>query len=133
MRIVIENGRLLDPAKKLDGKQDLYIVDGKIVSLKMKPDGFESDLQIDAKDKVVLPGLVDLCARLREPGYAHKATFQSECYAANSSGITSICCPPDTNPVIDTTAVVDLIRQRTRDANRANVYPSSGAHTWLEG
>lgn len=133
MRIIIEKGRLLDPAHKLDGKQDLFIADGKIVGIKKKPDGFESDLQIDAKDKVVLPGLVDLCARLREPGYAHKATFQSECQAANSSGITSICCPPDTKPVIDTTAVVDLIHQRTRDANRTNVYPLAALTLGLKG
>ena len=133
MRIIIEKGRLLDPANKLDGKQDLFIADGKVVGIKKKPEGFESDLQIDAKDKVVLPGLVDLCARLREPGYAYKGTFQSECQAANSSGITSICCPPDTNPVIDTTAVVDLIRQRTRDANRGNVYPLAALTLGLKG
>ena len=133
MRIIIEKGRLLDPANKLDGKQDLFIADGKIVGINKRPDGFESDLQIDAQDKVVLPGLVDLCARLREPGYAYKGTFQSECQAANSSGITSICCPPDTKPVIDTTAVVDLIHQRTRDAKRSNVYPLAALTLGLKG
>ncbi len=133
MRISIENGRLLDPANKLDGKQDLFIADGKIVGIKKKPDGFKSDLQINAKDKIVLPGLVDLCARLREPGLEHKATFQTELHAANSSGITSICCPPDTNPVIDTPAVVELIRQRTRDTNRANIYPLGALTHGLKG
>jgi len=133
MRIIINHGRLLDPANKLDAKQDLFIADGKIVGIKKKPDGFESDLQIDAKDKIVLPGLIDLCARLREPGYAHKATFQSECQAANSSGITSICCPPDTKPVIDATAVVDLIHQRTEDTNRTNVYPLAALSLGLKG
>jgi dihydroorotase len=133
MRIVIENGRLLDPANKLDGKQDLFIADGKIIGIKKKPDGFENDLQINAKGNIVLPGLVDLCARLREPGHVHKATFQSECHAANSSGITSICCPPDTRPVIDTTAVVDLIHQRTRKVNRTNVYPLAALTLGLKG
>lgn len=123
MRIVIEKGKLLDPANKIDAKQDLYIADGKIVGIKKKPDGFESDLQIDAKDKIILPGLVDLCARLREPGLEHKGTIQSEGRAANSSGITSICCPPDTDPVIDTPAVIELIHQRARDAGRTNIYP----------
>lgn len=133
MRIMIKAGRVLDPANKIDNKQDLFIADGKIVGLKNKPDGFETDLEIDAKDKLVLPGLVDLCARLREPGYAHKATFKSECQAANSSGITSICCPPDTKPVIDTTAVVDLIQHRADNANRANVYPLAALTLGLQG
>ena len=133
MRISIENGRLIDPSNKLDGKQDLYIADGKIVGIKTKPDGFKSDLQINAKDKIILPGLVDLCARLREPGFEHKATFQTELYAANSSGITSICYPPDTDPVIDTPAVVELIHQRTRDVNRTNIYPLGALTHGLNG
>ncbi len=123
MRIIIDNGRLFDPTNKLDAKQTLYIADGKIVAIKNKPDGFVSDLQIDAKDKLVLPGLVDLCARLREPGFKYKGTFQTECLAANSSGITSICCPPDTNPIIDTPAVAEFIYQRAREIGRNNVYP----------
>ncbi|HIF50693.1 MAG TPA: dihydroorotase [Thiotrichaceae bacterium] len=123
MRIHIEGGRLLDPANNLDAKQDLFIADGKIVSIKKKPDGFDSDLQINAKDKIVLPGLVDLCARLREPGLEYKGTIQTESLAANSSGITSICCPPDTDPVIDTPAIIELIHQRSRDAERTNIYP----------
>lgn len=133
MRISIENGRLIDPSNKLDGKQDLFIADGKIVGIKKKPDGFKSDLQINAKDRIVLPGLVDLCARLREPGFEHKATFQTELHAANSSGITSICCPPDTDPVIDTPAVVELIHQRTRDTNRTNIYPLGALTHGLNG
>ena len=133
MRLTIERGRILDPASKLDSEQDLFIDDGKIVSLKKKPDGFESDFQIDAKNKIILPGLVDLCARLREPGFAYKATFQSECKAANSNGITSICCPPDTNPIIDAIAVVDLIHQRARETNRTNVYPFAALTLGLKG
>ena len=133
MHISIENGKLLDPANKLDSKQDLFIADGKIVGINKKPDGFDSDLQINAKDKIVLPGLVDLCARLREPGFEHKATFKTECHAANSSGITSICCPPDTNPVVDTTAVVELIHQHARDTNRTNIYPLGALTHGLNG
>lgn len=133
MRIVIKGGRVIDTANSLDGKQDLYIADGKIVAHKKQPAGFKSDLLINAKDKIVLPGLIDLCARLREPGYVHKATIESESHAANKSGITSICYPPDTKPVIDTTAVVDLIQQRTRDANRINVYPLAALTLGLKG
>ena len=111
----------------------MFIADGKIVGIKKKPDGFQSDLLIDAKDKIVLPGLVDLCARLREPGQERKGTFQSELLAANNSGITSVCCPPDTRPVIETTAVVELIHQRARDTHRANVYPLGALTQGLQG
>ena len=72
MRIHIKGGRLVDPANKLDAKQDLFISDGVIAGIDKKPDGFESDLEINAKDKLVLPGLVDICARFREPGFENK-------------------------------------------------------------
>ena len=133
MRIHIKDGRLLDPANKLDAKQDLFIADGKIVGLNKKPDSFESDLQINAKDKLVLPGLIDLCARLREPGLEYKGTVKSESLAASSSGITSICCPPDTDPIIDTPAVVEFINQRSRDAGRSNIYPLGALTQELKG
>ena len=133
MRISIENGKLLDPSNKLDQKQDLFIADGKIVSLEKKPDDFNPDLVINAKDKIVLPGLVDLCARLREPGFEKKGNFDSELYAANSSGITSISVPPDTTPVIDTPAVVEFIHQRARETNRANIFPLGALTQKLKG
>jgi dihydroorotase len=123
MRLHIESGRIFDPVNKLDAKQDLFIADGKIVGIKKKPAGFESDLQINAKNKIILPGLVDLCARLREPGLEHKGTILSESIAASSSGITSICCPPDTDPVIDTPAAIEFIHQRAREAGRTHVFP----------
>ena len=133
MRIAIENGRLLDPSNNLDQKQDIFIVDGKIVSFKKKPDDFKPDIVVDAKNKIILPGLVDLCARLREPGFEKKGNFSSELYAANSSGITSVSVPPDTTPVIDTPAVVEFIHQRAREINRANVYPLGALTQKLKG
>ncbi len=133
MRISIENGRLLDPSNNLDQKQDIFIVDGKIVSFKKKPDGFKPDIVVDAKNKIILPGLVDLCARLREPGLEKKGNFSSELYAANSSGITSVSVPPDSTPVIDTPAVVEFIHQRAREINRANVYPLGALTQKLKG
>ena len=133
MRISIENGRLLDPSNNLDQKQDIFIVDGKIVSFKKKPDGFKPDIVVDAKNKIILPGLVDLCARLREPGLEKKGNFSSELYAANSSGVTSVSVPPDTAPVIDTPAVVEFIHQRAREINRANVYPLGALTQKLKG
>ena len=133
MHISIENGRLLDPSNNFDQKQDIFIVDSKIVSFKKKPDGFKPDIVVDAKNKIVLPGLVDLCARLREPGLEKKGNFSSELYAANSSGITSVSVPPDTTPVIDTPAVVEFMNQRAREINRANVYPLGALTQKLKG
>ena len=133
MRISIENGRLLDPSNNFDQKQDIFIVDGKIVSFKKKPDDFKPDIVVDAKNKIILPGLVDLCARLREPGLEKKGNFSSELYAANSSGITSVSVPPDSTPVIDTPAVVEFIHQRAREINRANVYLLGGLTQQLKG
>jgi len=133
MRILIENGKLLAPSSKLDQVQDLFIAENKIVSLKKKPSGFNPDLVINAKDKIILPGLIDLCARLREPGSEKKGSFDSELYAANSSGITSVSIPPDTKPVIDTPAVVEFIHQRARETNRANIYPLGALTHQLKG
>jgi dihydroorotase len=133
MRIHIKQGRLLDPAKSLNAQQDLYIADSKIVSIDKKPDGFESDLEIDAKDKIVLPGLVDICARFREPGFEHKGSFKTESLAATSSGVTSICCPPDTDPIIDTTAVVEFIIKRSIEAGRTKIYPLGALTHGLKG
>ncbi len=133
MRIHIQNGRLLDPSSQLDGQHDLFIADGKIVGIKNKPDGFVYDLQIDAQDQLVIPGIVDLCARLREPDTGYLATFATELLAANKSGITSICCPPDTDPIIDTPAVVELIQQRTRHIQRSNIYPLAALSKGLKG
>ncbi len=133
MNIHIKGGRLYDPASKLDAKQDLYIVEGKIVGINKKPKDFKSDLVINATDKIVLPGIVDICARLREPGYEHKGTINTESLAANSSGITTICCPPDTDPVVDTPAVIEFIHQRARESGRTNIFPLGALTNGLEG
>ncbi len=122
MRSIIKNGRLIDPLNNIDTVTSVYIEDGKIAAVGKPPKSFKADSTIDASNQVVCPGFVDLAARLREPGYEYKATISSECYAAVANGITSLCCPPDTLPVIDTTAVVELINQRSEIANYAKVY-----------
>lgn len=111
-RIRISGGRVIDPAGGIDARQDLFIAGGRIAAIGHAPDGFSPDLEIDASDCIVSPGLVDLSARVREPGQEQKATIASESLAAASGGITTLCCPPDTNPVIDTPAVTELIRLR---------------------
>lgn len=121
MRISIVGGRIIDPAHHLDRVQDLHIHDGRIAALGKAPDGFKAERTLDARGHVVCPGLVDLCARLREPGQQHKATIASETRAAAAGGITTLCCPPDTDPVIDTPAVAELIHQRAEQAGHARV------------
>ncbi len=99
-RIRIANGRLFDPACDLDMTGDLCIADEKIVAIGDAPGDFDADITIDARDKLVIPGLIDLNARLREPGLEHKGTIISETTAAASGGITTVICPPDTTPVM---------------------------------
>ena len=111
-RIRISGGRVIDPAGGIDAVSDVFIAAGRIAAVGNAPEGFSADLDIDASDCIVCPGLVDISARVREPGQEHKATIASESLAAASGGITTLCCPPDTIPVIDTPAVTELIRLR---------------------
>jgi dihydroorotase len=120
-RIKISGGRLVDPSNGIDDAHDVYIAEGRIAAIGSAPDGFSADIELDASNLVVIPGLIDLCARLREPGQEHKATIDSECRAAAANGITTLCCPPDTDPVIDTPAVVELIRHRAQQTGAARV------------
>lgn len=133
MNLLIKNGHVIDPANNINDKHDVYIAEGHIVSVGKKPDGFKADKTIDATDKIVCPGLVDLCARLREPGQEHKATIKSETLAAASGGITTLCCPPDTRPIIDTPAVVESIRERAEHHGYAQVLPLGALTHQLEG
>jgi len=123
VRLKISNGRIIDPANKLDQTADLFIEAEHVVSIGKSPKGFKVEQEIDASNQIVCPGLVDLCARLREPGQEHKATIASETAAAATAGITSICCPPDTIPVIDTPAVVELIFRRSLNSHQSRVFP----------
>jgi len=120
-RIHIHGGRVIDPANNIDAKTDLYIARGKIAGLHAAPEGFTPETSIDASGCIVCPGLVDLSARVREPGQENKATIASETRAAASGGITTLCCPPDTNPIIDTPAVAELIRLRATECGKARV------------
>jgi len=131
--ISIINGRLIDPANDIDEHLDLHISQGKILSVGEKPSGFEADIIIDAKNKVICPGLVDLNAHLREPGYEFKGSIESETAAAAKSGITTLIFPPDTLPVIDTPAVVELIRRKAKQSGKARVLTQAAMTQDLEG
>lgn len=121
MKIRIKNGRVIDPASQFDGRQDVFISDGKIVAITDHLDDFSADQVIDATGLMVIPGLVDLSVRLREPGQEHTATILSETSAAAAGGITTLCVPPDTDPVIDNPAVVELIEDRAKKSGQAMV------------
>jgi dihydroorotase len=128
MRLHIKNGRLVDPATGKDGVGDLYVDEGKIVE-RLK----SAERVIDAKGLVVSPGFIDLSARLREPGYEYKATLESEMDAAVAGGVTSLACPPDTDPPLDEPGLVDMLRRRALSLERARVYPVGALTMKLEG
>ncbi len=132
--IHIRNGIVVDPANDIHEQRDVFIRDGKILAVSNEaPDNFNADSVIDAIGHIVCPGLVDMCARLREPGQESKATIASETSAAAGAGITSICCPPDTNPIIDSTAVATLIRDKANDIGKASVYTLGALTQALDG
>jgi len=123
MRIRIHNGHIIDPANRIDAPGSIYLENDRIIEVTDQTLEFNPDLEIDAQGKLVCPGFIDLGARFREPGLEHKATIAGESRAAVSAGITTVCYPPDTNPVIDTSAVVELIHQRTAALNLTRIYP----------
>jgi dihydroorotase len=133
MKIHIKNGRLIDPQNGIDAKQDLFIAAGKVVSIGNMPNDFAANQVIDATGLIVCPGLVDLSARLREPGFEYKATLESELKAAAAGGITSLACPPDTEPVLDEPGLVEMLKHRARQLNLTHVYPLGALTHRLQG
>jgi dihydroorotase len=133
MKIHIKNGRLVDPKNGIDAQRDLYIAAGKVVAIGAAPDGFNANRTVDAAGLVVCPGLVDLAARLREPGFEYMATLESEMQAAIAGGVTSLACPPDTDPPLDEPGLVEMLKFRARSLNQAHVYPVGALTQGLKG
>ncbi len=133
MRILIKNGRVIDPKNGMDAVNDLYITAGKIVAIGAEPDRFQANHVINAKGLVVCPGLVDLSVRLREPGLEYKATLESEMRAAVAGGVTSLACPPDTDPPLDEPGLVEMLKHRAKSLNQAHVYPIGALTQGLKG
>ena len=133
MKLHIQGGRLIDPANNIDAPHDLYVADGKIVAIGQAPDGFSAEQTINASGQIVCPGLVDLAAHFREPGKEHKATIASESRAAVKGGITTVCCPPNTDPIADTPAVAELIHQKAELAGLVNIVSIGALTQGLEG
>ena len=133
MKIEIAHGRLVDPKHGVDRPASLYIAAGKVVAIGTPPAGWQAGRVLDASGCIVAPGLVDLAARLREPGLEHKATLESEMDAAVAGGVTSLACPPDTDPPLDEPGLVEMLKQRARLSNRAHVYPVGALTVGLAG
>ncbi|PTR09526.1 dihydroorotase [Nitrosospira sp. Nsp5] len=133
MKLLIKSGRVVDPGNGIDAVMDVFVAAGKIVGMGSIPDGFHANREINAKDLVVCPGLVDLSARLREPGFEYKATLKSEMEAAVAGGITSLACSPDTDPPLDEPGLVEMLKHRARSLNQAHLYPIGALTQGLKG
>jgi dihydroorotase len=123
MKILIRGGRVIDPASGFDHVADVCVAAGKVVSIGREPADFAAQRVIEASGLVVAPGLVDLAARLREPGLEHKATLESEMHAAAAGGVTALACPPDTDPPLDEPGLVEMLKFRARNLPGPRVYP----------
>jgi dihydroorotase len=132
-RLLIKGGRIIDPASGFDAVAPLCVADGVIAGLGSVPDGFEPECTVDAAGQIVSPGFIDLCARMREPGQTRKASIASETAAAAKGGITTLCCPPDTSPVIDTPAVATLVQEKAEQAGKARLLPIGALTRQLDG
>jgi len=133
MMLVIQGGRVIDPANGIDQQADLYVQNGKVAAIGEAPAGFEVQQTIDASGQIVVPGLIDLCAHVREPGYTQKGTIASETGAAVAGGITTLVTPPDSKPIVDTPAVAELILDRAEAAGNARVLPMGALTQGLNG
>jgi len=133
MRTHICNARVIDPASGLDAVQDVFVAAGCIVGLGCAPEGYVANRTIDATGLVACPGLVDMAVRLREPGLEYVAGLESEMRASAAGGITSLACPPDTDPPLDEPGLIEMLKFRARNMPGPRVYPV-GALSWkLEG
>jgi dihydroorotase len=136
MKILIQNGRLIDPASGHDDWADVAIAAGRIVAITAPgqvPEGFQANRVIDASGCIVAPGLVDLAARLREPGHEHEGMLESELNAAAAGGVTSLVCPPDTDPALDEPGLVEMLKFRARKLSLARLFPLGALTRGLKG
>ena len=133
MKILIRNGRVIDPASGFDEVCDVAIAAGRIIGIKTIAPGFSASRVIDAGGCIVAPGLIDLAARLREPGHEHEGMLESEMAAAVAGGITALVCPPDTEPVLDEPGLVEMLKMRAEKLHQARVFPLGALTRNLQG
>ncbi|MDI3382594.1 dihydroorotase [Xenophilus aerolatus] len=133
MNILITNGRVIDPASGFDEKVPVALANGAVAAIGHIASDFQPHRTIDASGCLVLPGLVDLAARLREPGYEHEGMLESEMAAAVAGGVTSLVCPPDTDPVLDEPGLVEMLKFRAEKLQRARLFPQGALTRGLQG
>ena len=133
MKIEISRGRVIDPKHGVDRETSVYVAAGRVAAIGAAPAGWAAERVIDARGQVVCPGLIDLSARLREPGFEYKATLESEMDAAVAGGVTSLACPPDTDPPLDEPGLVEMLKHRARSLHKAHVYPIGALTVGLAG
>ena len=132
-RVLIKGGRVVDPASGFDQKADVALVNGSVAAIDVIAEDFQPELTIDAQGCLVLPGLVDLAVRLREPGNEHARMLESEMCAAMTGGVTSLVCQPDTDPALDEPGLVEMLRFRAEKLQQARVYPLGALTRGLKG
>ena len=133
MKVLIKNGRVIDPASNLDEIADVAIAAGRIIAIGSAPADFAPNRTVDATGCIVAPGLMDLALRLREPGHEHEGMLESEMEAAVTGGVTSLVCPPDTDPVLDEPGLVEMLKYRAEKLHQARVFPLGALTRNLQG
>lgn len=132
MAILIQHGRVVDPANGVDEVRDLLVVDGKIAEPSTPVPGSPVE-KMDARGLVVCPGLIDMHVHLREPGRSDKETIESGTCAAARGGFTSVVCMPNTDPPADNAGTVEYIKARAREKGSVNVLPTGAITVGLKG
>jgi dihydroorotase len=132
-RLLIRNGRVIDPLQGLDQGMDVLLENGMVAALGERLDVPAKTKVLDAAGLVVAPGFIDLHTHLREPGFEHKETIESGCRAAVAGGFTALCCMPDTDPVNDDPSVTSFILKRAEQIGLSRVYPVGAVSVGLEG
>lgn len=132
MTILIRGGQVIDPSR-VNGPADVLIEQGKIAAVGPKLKAPANAKIIDATNKVVMPGFIDLHVHFREPGFEYKETIQSGTAAAAAGGFTSVCCMPNTSPVNDNQSITEFILEKARAAGNANVFPVGAITKGSEG
>lgn len=133
MRILIKNGRIIDPVKNVDTRADVLIEGDRIERIAPDIQAVEDMEIIDATNRIVVPGLMDMHVHLREPGYEAQEDIETGTLAAAHGGFSAVACMANTNPVVDNAAVVRAILARAAEAGHCRVYPIGSITKGLEG
>src|SRR5438552_16220627 len=124
MRLLIQNGYVIDPSQGLNAGRNVSVEDGRVVGISSYSDGVPEEAEIfDATGLIIAPGFIDLHVHLREPGHEYKETIASGAAAAVAGGFTTVCAMPNTNPVNDNAAVTRFVIEQAERAGLANVFP----------